>query len=41
MDSDLENVIRQALADAQTAGRDHLAQMLAEERPRRSGAKCD
>ena len=26
MDPDLENVIRQALADAQTAGRDHLAQ---------------
>ncbi len=26
MDPDLENVIRQALADAQAAGRDHLAQ---------------
>ncbi len=26
MDPDLENVIRQALADAQTAGGDHLAQ---------------
>ncbi len=26
MDLDLENVIRQALADAQAAGRDHLSQ---------------
>ncbi len=26
MDPDLENVIRQALADAQAAGRDHLTQ---------------
>ncbi len=26
MDPDLENVIRQALADAQAAGRDHLSQ---------------
>ena len=26
MDPDLENVIRQALEDAQTAGRDHLSQ---------------
>ena len=26
MDSDLENVIRQALADAAAAGRDHLGQ---------------
>ncbi len=26
MDPDLENVIRQALADAKAAGRDHLAQ---------------
>ncbi len=26
MDPDLENVIRQTLADAQTAGRDHLSQ---------------
>ncbi len=26
MDLDLENVIRQALGDAQTAGRDHLGQ---------------
>ncbi len=26
MDPDLENVIRQALADAEAAGRDHVAQ---------------
>jgi hypothetical protein len=26
MDPDLENVIRQVLADAQAAGRDHLSQ---------------
>ena len=26
MDPDLENVIRQALADAKAAGRDHLSQ---------------
>ena len=26
MDPDLENVIRQALADAQAAGKDHLSQ---------------
>ncbi len=26
MDPDLENVIRQALGDAQAAGRDHLSQ---------------
>ncbi len=26
MDPDLENVIRQALADAQAAGRDHVGQ---------------
>ncbi len=27
MDPDLENVIRQALGDAQAAGRDHLSQI--------------